>query len=222
MINLGTKLLPPEWKAFAWIDADVLFEDPRWALNTLKILNGYNDVVQLFSHFIDMDKDGSVSSAWYSAAYNALSNYKKGSHPGMGWACTRIVYEQMGGLYAYNILGGADFLMMKSFTGNINLCIDPSSSEDYKKSLLDYGTSVVNIRVGYVPGTVRHPYHGTRENRQYEIRLKILADYAYSPSKHLTTNAQGVLVPTDECPRGFLEAIKAYFYSRDEDDIYRT
>ena len=51
MINLGVKyLLPPDWKAFAWIDADIEFESAHWALDALKILNGGNDFVQLFTH----------------------------------------------------------------------------------------------------------------------------------------------------------------------------
>ena len=56
MINVGvSKLLPVNWKAMAWIDADIEFESPTWALDTLKILNGSMDIVQLFSHAVDMD-----------------------------------------------------------------------------------------------------------------------------------------------------------------------
>ena len=58
MVNLGVRyLLPKSWKAFAWIDADVEFENPNWALDTLKILNGCKDIVQVFSHCVDMDKN---------------------------------------------------------------------------------------------------------------------------------------------------------------------
>jgi nicotinic acid mononucleotide adenylyltransferase len=58
MINLAVKkLLPKNYKAFAWIDADIEFESNTWSLDTLKILNGYKDVVQIFSHAVDMDKD---------------------------------------------------------------------------------------------------------------------------------------------------------------------
>ena len=57
MINLAVKyLLPKSYKAFAWIDADIEFDSATWALDTLKILNGCKDVVQLFSHAVDMDR----------------------------------------------------------------------------------------------------------------------------------------------------------------------
>jgi len=49
MINLGVqKLLPPTWKAFAWIDADIEFDSPSWAIDTLKVLNGSCDNAILF------------------------------------------------------------------------------------------------------------------------------------------------------------------------------
>jgi len=58
MINIGVqKLLPEKWKAFAWIDADIEFDSATWALDTLKILNGCRDIVQVFSHCSDMDKN---------------------------------------------------------------------------------------------------------------------------------------------------------------------
>jgi hypothetical protein len=56
-VNLGVRnLLPKNYKAFAWIDGDIEFESPTWALDTLRILNGSKDIVQLFSHAVDMDK----------------------------------------------------------------------------------------------------------------------------------------------------------------------
>jgi len=56
-INIGIKkLLPPEWKAVAWIDADIEFENVHWAEDTLKLLNSSNPIVcQLFSHALDLD-----------------------------------------------------------------------------------------------------------------------------------------------------------------------
>ena len=58
MVNLGVQhLLPKNYKAFAWIDADIEFDNNSWALDTLKILNGYKDVVQIFSHCVDLNHD---------------------------------------------------------------------------------------------------------------------------------------------------------------------
>ena len=67
MINIGLrKLLPPSWKAFAWIDADIEFDNVHWVTDTLKILNGSKDIVQLFSVVSDQLKDKTTQRFFYS------------------------------------------------------------------------------------------------------------------------------------------------------------
>ena len=80
MINLAVnKLLPSNYKAFAWIDADIEFENTSWALDTLKILNGSKDVVQLFSHCIDMSNENTNLNIFNSFGYsfNKKKKYTK-------------------------------------------------------------------------------------------------------------------------------------------------
>jgi glycosyltransferase involved in cell wall biosynthesis len=111
MINLGVKyLLPKNYKAFAWIDADIEFENTTWALDTLKILNGCKDVVQLFSHAVDMSRNKKTMSVFNSAGYQRTKGlhvcYSPPNlwHPGFAWAITRKAYESLGGLYENAIL----------------------------------------------------------------------------------------------------------------------
>lgn len=78
MINIGVKhLLSSNWKAFAWIDADVEFENPSWAKDTLKILNGHSYIVQLFSHAVDMDTDESAMQIFASFGYQYTKKHNK-------------------------------------------------------------------------------------------------------------------------------------------------
>jgi hypothetical protein len=93
MINIGVKkLLPKNWKAFAWIDADIEFTNPHWALDTLKILNGSKDVVQLFSHCIDMNQYLDAMNIFPSFCYQFVNKRDYGGHtinqwhPGFAWA----------------------------------------------------------------------------------------------------------------------------------------
>jgi hypothetical protein len=75
MVNLAVKrLLPQDYRAFAWIDADLEFENCTWAMDTLKILNGSRDVVQLFSHCVDMDSDGSTLNIFNGLGYSYSKN----------------------------------------------------------------------------------------------------------------------------------------------------
>ena len=96
MINIGiNKLLPKNWKAIAWIDADIEFESVTWATDTLKILNGCKDIVQLYSHCVDMDRNKLTMTVFNSFGYQYTkknSYTSKGPnywHPGFAWACTR-------------------------------------------------------------------------------------------------------------------------------------
>lgn len=225
MINIGvSKLLPPSWKAFAWIDMDVEFESPTWALDTLKVLNGSSDIVQVFSHCIDMNLKGDAMSIFPSFGFQ----YAKGStfggnginmwHPGFAWAMTRKAYERLGGLYDKSILGAGDNNMSFSIIGNGLKTLNEETTNDYKQSISDFEQKAATLRLGYIPGIIRHHFHGSKKNRQYNERWKILVLHKYSPMLHIKKNAHGILVPTKECPPELLADILKYFGERNEDE----
>lgn len=225
MINLGIKkLLPPTWKAVAWIDADIEFDSPHWASDTLKILNGYKDIVQLFTHALDMDKDCYTMQTFAGFGYQYETGKKYvGSgpdfwHPGYAWACTRKAYEKMGGLYELSILGSGDHNMALSFIGNGIKSVNKNVSEDYTESVLRFEKKVLNFRMGYVPGIIRHYFHGSKANRKYTERWKILTDSKYSPTKHIERDESGLLIPSKNCPKTLLTDIMSYFRERNEDE----
>ena len=225
MINLGVKkLLPPDYKAFAWIDADIEFENSTWALDTLKILNGCKDVVQLFSHAVDMDKDQTNLNLFNGFGYSYCKNKPyttKGKdywHTGYAWAMTRKAYEKLGGLYDKGVLGSGDTIMALSF---INKAVNMNNAKyhaDYNTSMTDYDSRAKGLRLGYTPGVIRHHFHGTKQNRQYTERWKILMKHQYSPKQHLTYDARGIMIPTTQFPLEFKTDIMNYFWERKEDD----
>jgi hypothetical protein len=225
MINVGIKkLLPPSWKAVAWIDADIEFENPGWALDALKVLNGCRDVIQLFSHAVDMDKEENAMSVFpsfgfqYSKGRSTMGNGINMWHPGFAWACTRSAYNKMGQIYDVSILGAGDRNMALAFIGKGLMSMNGQTTDNYKQSILDFQKKVINLRLGYSPGVIRHFFHGSKKNRKYEERWKILVDNAFSPSKHITENADGLLVPTPQCPPKLLSDIMNYFLERNEDE----
>jgi len=225
MINLGVKnLLPPYYKAFAWIDADIEFESLTWAQDTLKLLNGSKDIVQLFSHCVDMDYQEETLSIRSSAGYQYCKGqgYKSSGndywHPGYAWAITRKAYEKIGGLYEVGILGSGDFIMLMSLLGKGELSLNKQNSADYKKTVQDFQKKISTLRLGYVPGLIRHYYHGSKKNRQYTERWKILIEHCYQPSVHITRDEKGLLIPTPEFPDGLKKDIMKYFWERNEDE----
>ena len=225
MINLGVKhLLPSNWKAFAWVDADIEFDSNSWALDTLKILNGYKDVVQLFSHCIDMDKDETTLNIFHSFGYNFdknkeyTVNKKDYWHPGYAWAITRKAYEKIGGIYDKGVLGSGDSIMALALINKCEKIMNEGYSDDYNNSMSDFQKKCKNLRLGYVPGIIRHHYHGSKANRRYTERWQILINRKFSPIKHLKYDTNGILIPTEEFSDEFKNDIFEYFKERKEDE----
>ena len=225
MINLAVKyLLPSNYKAFAWIDGDIEFESNSWALDTLKILNGCKDVVQLFSHCVDMSKENSNLNIFNSFGYSFIKNKKytkKGIdywHPGYAWAITRKAYEKIDGLYDKGVLGSGDNIIALSFINKCELLNNTEYSNDYNKSMLDYQIKASKLRLGYTPGIIKHHYHGSKQNRKYTERWQILMKYKYSPINDLTYDDKGILIPTNSFSNHFKEDIMNYFRERKEDE----
>ena len=226
MINIGIiKLLPATWKAVAWIDADIEFESPSWALDTLKILNGTKDIVQIFSHCVDMDQNKNTLNLFNSFGYKYTKNSKHIPsgldywHPGFAWACTRTAYEKMNGLYELSILGSGDNIMAFALIQKVLAAIHTNSSDNYKQSVLDFQERVKTLRLGYVPGVIRHHFHGSKKNRKYRERWQILVNHNYDPETYITKNNDGLLIPRDNCPKELLDEIFMYFKERNEDEI---
>jgi hypothetical protein len=225
MINLGVKyLLPKNYKAFAWIDADIEFENNTWAMDTLKILNGTKDIVQLFSHCVDMAKNKLTMRVFNSAGYQyTKQNQYCGSgdnywHPGYAWAITRKAYEKMGGLYEQAILGSGDNIMLHCLLKNGINSVKNRYNEDYIDSVVQYERKMKNMRFGYTPGIIRHYYHGSKKNRFYHERWEILVKHQFSPYTDITYDDMGIIIPTPQFSEEFKQDIFNYFKSRNEDE----
>lgn len=229
MINLGVKkLLPSTWRAFAWIDADIEFESTTWASDALKVLNGSKDIIQLFSHAVDMDQKKDAMSIFpsFGFQYSKGSTYGKTGinmwHPGFAWACTRKAYEKMGGLYDKSILGAGDHNMALSFIENGLKSLNEHTTQDYKDSVVEFEKRAQTLRLGYVPGVIRHYFHGSKKNRKYSERWKILVDTQYSPTFHVIYDRHGLLQPSSACPKKLLIDVMNYFSERNEDEFFKT
>jgi hypothetical protein len=225
MINIAVnKLLPNDFKAFAWIDADIEFESVTWAKDTLKILNGYKDVVQLYSHCIDMNKDGNTLNVFNSLGYSFSKKKQYTSkgldywHPGFAWAMTRKMYNKIGKIYDKGILGSGDNVMAFSFLNICDKFTNAKYSKDYNNSMLDFQVKTKNVRLGYVPGVIRHHYHGSKKNRKYIERTEILSKYQFSPKIDIKYDENGIIIPTNYFHSEFKKDIMKYFQERKEDN----
>ena len=94
LLTIGLGRLPQDWRNVAWIDADVTFRRPDWAMETVHALQQY-DVVQPSSDCYDLgpnDKHLQVHRSFCRLACDdapIASNSCTFAHPGYAWAATR-------------------------------------------------------------------------------------------------------------------------------------
>jgi len=225
MINLGIKkLLPSDWKAVAWIDADIEFENPYWAFNALQILNGGKDIVQLFVNVFDMDFNEETLHIYTGFGYQYCKGLVKGMginywHPGYAWACNRTAYDQMGLIYQSGILGAGDNIFSHGFSEHETNSLKPGMTQMYLDDVKQFQDKMKGLKLGYVPGSIRHFFHGIKENRNYWGREDILIKYEYDPNTFIEINSDGLIIPSEIVSRNFIIDIFNYFKDRNEDEM---
>lgn len=229
MINRGiTHLLPRDWKYVAWVDADVTFANPHWALDTIHELQHWQ-VVQPWTECLDLGPKGTVFQVQKSFAYlvnqgirvrvNPKEPYAFG-HMGYATACTREFYENVGGLIDFGILGSGDAHMAYSLIGKVEESISNRVSEEYKRAVLEWqrrAFRATNGHMGFVPGFITHHWHGKKRSRRYLERWQILTKHKFDPFTDLKRDHQGLYQLIGK-PR-LQEDIRQYFRTRDEDSV---
>ena len=225
LINMGVhKLLPEDWQSFAWIDADVEFLEPSWVQETIQRLQTHG-VVQLFTHALDLDARGNTMQVFSSFCYRLVEHnleFAEGPqnypHPGFAWAMRREAFMKAGGLYDLSIQGSGDHNMAMAWAGKGAASLNDRVQRGYKESLAKFEAKCRGFRLGYVPGVLKHFFHGSKKNRRYNDRWQILVEHAYEPWTDLLLRPDGLLVPASGCPPKLLEDIFAYFAQRNEDE----
>ncbi len=217
LINLGIKhLLPNNWKAVAWIDVNTEFENPHWACDALKILNEGNDFIQLFTHLINMDYNKNIIDTFMGFGYHYIKQFKKGimhnyCHPGFAWACNRNTYDKIGGLFQEGILGSGNSIMCHSIINKALTTIKKCADTDYFKFIEETQKKYNGVKLGYVPGNMIYYSRNKEVNINYFQIEDILINYKYNPYTFITTDSNGLIIPTIICPNEFITDIMSYF-----------
>lgn len=234
LINIGVKnLLPSNWKYVSWVDCDVHFRDPSWALNSIHQLQHYN-IIQPWQSASDLDFHGNVMHTWTSFGSLAASGkpmyhdksrvnagYQYG-HTGYAWCCTRYFYENVGKLADFNIVGAGDHLQAWACINKVDSTMPKQISVGYR-SLCEDWQRKANYAcaglVGFTPGRLEHHWHGDKENRQYWNRWDILLHNHYNPLTDIAYDSQGVLILSGTNKYKIEHGIMKYNRHRREDQI---
>ena len=228
LINIGVRQLPSDWKYLAWVDCDLEFRDPSWALKTLHQLQHF-PVLQPWQQCVDLGFGGSILQTHQSFGHLDQAGVRKQqkpgepyqyAHSGYAWACTRRFYEEVEGLLDFAILGSADHHMAWAMIGQVEHSVHGNSSEGFKRRCLDWqrkAQRACNSEVGFVPGRIEHHFHGSKQRRFYRERWEIIIEHGFDPDTDLRRDANGLYYLHSK--PALEAAIRKYNRSRNEDSI---
>lgn len=235
LINIAVKnLLPSNWQYMAWVDCDVHFRDPSWALNSLHQLQHYN-IIQPWQSGVDLDFHGNVMDTWTSFGslcasgkpmYHDKSNaYSKYAHTGYAWACTRYFYENVQKLADFNPVGAGDHLMAWACLKEVERTMPKAISRGYLLMCEDWQRKANYAcagLVGFTPGRIEHNFHGSKQKRKYWSRWDILTKakpHPYDPYTDIAYDSQGVMILVGSNKYDIEHNIMRYNRGRLEDGI---
>jgi hypothetical protein len=237
LLNIATQHLPPDWQYVAWIDADLIFARPDWVSETLHMLQHYH-FVQMFSIAVDLSPKYEPIAAHQGFVYSYMHGSElpndgyyepkcpKGQivnkwHPGYAWAARREALDDVGGLVDWAILGAADNHMAKALVGQAHKSVNPAVHTNYMTRLLRWQSRAedkIKRNIGYVDGTILHYWHGSKHNRYYWDRWKILIENDFDPDNDIYKDARGIYRLTGNKPK-LRDQIRQYMRQRAEDSI---
>ena len=236
MINLGVRyLLPKDWRYLAWVDTDIAFRDPGWALECIHQLQHFA-ILQPWQTAVDLGPKGNAmqmrtsfgadfqrhiqtGKPWH---FNISGNSNdRNGHTGYAWACTRAFYERVGGLIDYAILGSADWHMAYACVGEAAKSLHHMHGGGFRRKIMEWQARALPLthgEVGVSDGHIEHSFHGSSRNRQYDQRWKVLLEHAYDPDTDVVWDPQGLVTLAGNKP--LLErAIRRHNRIRCEDDV---
>jgi hypothetical protein len=214
LYRLLEKRIPSKYTKLAFLDGDILFDDASWYFKTSRALDKY-DVVQPFetAHWLDLTYSQKELSR-ETVVKMKDTEYNLKYHPGFAWCMRRDWYNKVG-FFDYAVSGSGDTLstagwLKKTFSPKFKSC--PASLKDAYKIFYNKPSP----RITFLKGVeVSHLYHGTRANRQYETRHKLL-EINIPIHKLLKVNADGVYEWVDS---SWNATFLNYFKNRNDDDL---
>jgi len=232
LLNIAIERLPTACKKVAWVDCDVLFKNPDWALETSEKLD-YFKAVQPFKEAVRLPKqDGPFSEedpGDLCFAYKLVTEprmvaegrFPKHGHTGYAWAM-QVDLLKTYGLYDACIAGSGDHVMAHAFAGGWETaCVKKvfGNNTNHYEHYVNWAKKIhphINSDMTYVDGALLHLWHGDLVDRKYTDREKILQQFQFDPERDIELNTDRCWVWKGGNPE--LQAwIEDYFVSRKED-----
>lgn len=221
MLNIGIESLPADVDRVAWIDADILFLNPKWIELADAALDRY-DLIQPFEkiHFLNQNYQIHASNQSFASALKKdLLDGKKWFSTGFAWAARRESIAETG-LLDIDVIGSADADMAFAWSGRQ---MDSRLNYLYNTELAtavcewtDRQTIKTPEQFGYLPIEAVHLWHGNRNNRRYLPRLKALTENEFDPRTDIALDDNGLWKWNSDKPN-MRERVAFYFQQRQDD-----
>jgi len=237
LLNGVIAKLPTKFKYVFWVDADVIFTNKDWLIDSVSSMQSGFNIVQPFEYCVHLDQDQMEPSfdllsekrhvhnpkyrhpkLWRSFGANhainlsADENYDRHGHVGFAWGARREVLDAIP-LYDKALVGGADHIIAHAAAGQINhTCITKSFTDDIVAVNIWSRKffAVVRGKIGYVPGDLYHIWHGDIAKRKY---LKRIQEFTPEAKKITKKDANGLYITDDD------SYVKKYFKEREVKDF---
>jgi hypothetical protein len=236
LLNLAISALPDDCLCVAWLDCDVLFDNPSWHTLAALKLEEY-PIVQLYDTLVNLGPDnqplpvdklgGHVIRPIASAEVRAslpqdFLCHKFSGTPvacGHAWA-GRTELLRKHGLYDACVVGSGDRAI---FCAEIGCSADAatfmrmnSSRTSHYLAWADPFYKDVVGRTGWIAGQARNLWHGSLLDRKYEQRHIAFEAYNFDPVKDLEIDKAGCWQwATDK--QEMHAFVVEYFFGRNED-----
>lgn len=231
LLNILCQQLPRRFTKVAWVDCDLLFDNPHWpnllsaALDTWPVVQPFD-----FVHWLGPSDEPTLwqgitsrraSLASIAMHYPHLARQFRIAAPGYAWAARRSLIEKHG-LYDVAIVGGGDAVMVAGMFGwDDHQCLR-TGTPGMIRHAREYAQRLhqdVKGYVGYIPCAVRHLWHGHYSGRAYVERRQRTIELGFDPYRDLDNVPDtGLLRWSDHASEELRRYLREYFHARQEDD----
>jgi hypothetical protein len=233
LLNLAIKALPMDCRYVAWLDCDVLFDNPYWhdlvalKLEECPVVQPYNVLVNLGPDGQPLQADklgGRVRRAIGDPTIQASIPWDSLRHGmsvicGYAWA-GRIELLRKHGLYDACVIGSGDRAIFNAAIGRFAdaayMRMNPSRFAHYLRWANPFYRDVAG-RIGWISGQMRNLWHGSILDRKYEQRHVDFEAYDLDPVQDLEIDEAGCWRWATAKPEMHAFLID-YFFGRNEDN----
>lgn len=233
LLNLAAASLPEHCRKIAWLDNDLLFDDRRWlertsaALDDFVVVQPFTSCVRLARGERDYAGVAELHESYAHVFARSPSTARSGTfdrhgHTGYAWAARRELFETCG-LYDVALAGNGDHLMAHGFAGGLvhSPCLGRAlGSPRYVEHFFPWAIKardLVGGKIGYVPGSLLHLWHGDLADRRYDEVKRNFAEFGFDPDAHLRSDEHGLLAWSDAAPQAMRDWARDMFWQRRED-----